>query len=54
MSEEVPKGSVEAGTRVRLPAGAEPPVEVYVNGVRRAEGPTTASSAATSSSPGRS
>ena len=39
MSEQhVPKGSVAAGTRIRLPAGAEPPIEVYVNGVRRAEG----------------
>ena len=38
MSEDVPKGSVAAGTRIRLPADAEPPVEVYVNGVRRAEG----------------
>ena len=38
MSEDVPKGSVAAGTRIRLPAAAEPPVEVYVNGVRRAEG----------------
>ena len=38
MSEDVPKGSVTAGTRIRLPAAAEPPIEVYVNGVRRAEG----------------
>ncbi|HEX6116233.1 MAG TPA: hypothetical protein VFY99_03985 [Solirubrobacterales bacterium] len=38
MSEGVPKGSVAAGTRVRLPEGAEPPVEVFVNGVRRSEG----------------
>jgi hypothetical protein len=34
----VPKGSVAAGRRVRLPAGAEPPVTVYVNGVAQAEG----------------
>ena len=38
MSDRVPKGSVAAGTRVKLPAGAEPPIKVYVNGVRRAEG----------------
>lgn len=35
---EVPKGSVAAGRRVRLPAGAEPPITVYVNGVPQAEG----------------
>jgi hypothetical protein len=35
---EVPKGSYAAGRRVRLPAGAEAPVKVYVNGVERAEG----------------
>jgi hypothetical protein len=35
---EIPRGSVAAGRRVRLPAGAEPPIVVYVNGVRRAEG----------------
>lgn len=35
---EVPKGSVAAGRRVRLPAGAEPPITVYVNGVVQAEG----------------
>jgi hypothetical protein len=38
MSEEIPKGSVAAGTRVRLPAGAEPPINVYINGVRQEEG----------------
>lgn len=38
MSDGAPKGSVEAGTRVRLPAGAEPPIDVYVNGIRRNEG----------------
>jgi len=38
VSEHVPKGSVAAGTRVKLPAGAEPPVAVYVNGVRATEG----------------
>jgi hypothetical protein len=35
---EVPKGSVAAGRRVRLPRGAEPPIRVYVNGVEQAEG----------------
>ena len=38
MSEEIPKGSVAAGTRVRLPAGAKPPIVVYINGVRQREG----------------
>jgi hypothetical protein len=35
---EVPEGSVAVGRRVRLPRGAEPPLAVYVNGVRQAEG----------------
>jgi hypothetical protein len=35
---EVPKGSFEAGRRVRLPRGAQPPVVVYVNGVEQVEG----------------
>jgi len=30
--------SVEAGRRVRLPAGAEGPVEVFVNGTQETEG----------------
>jgi hypothetical protein len=34
---QVPEGSVAAGRRVRLPRGAEPPVVVYVNGVRQVE-----------------
>ena len=34
---EIPKGSVAAGRRVRLPAGAEPPIVVYVNGIQQAE-----------------
>lgn len=38
MSDEVPKGSVAVGRRVRLPAGAEPPIVVYVNGVAQREG----------------
>ena len=35
---EVPKGSVAAGRRVRLPTGAEPPITVYINGIPQAEG----------------
>jgi hypothetical protein len=35
---EIPKGSFAAGRRVRLPAGAEPPIRVYVNGIEQAEG----------------
>ena len=35
---EVPEGSVAAGRRVRLPRGAEPPIVVYLNGVRQTEG----------------
>jgi hypothetical protein len=34
---EIPKGSVAVGRRVRLPAGAEPPIVVYVNGIQQAE-----------------
>lgn len=30
--------SVEAGRRVRLPAGAEPPISVFVNGTEQREG----------------
>jgi hypothetical protein len=36
---EVPKGSVAVGTVVRMPAGAEPPFTVFVNGVEQREGP---------------
>ena len=32
------RGSEEVGRRVRLPGGAERPIEVYVNGVKRSEG----------------
>jgi hypothetical protein len=35
---EVPEGSVAAGRRVRVPAGATPPITVYVNGVAQTEG----------------
>lgn len=38
VSEEIPKGSYAAGRRVRLPAGAEPPFAVFVNGVEQREG----------------
>ena len=37
-STEIPKGSYAAGRRVRLPAGAEPPFSVFVNGVEQSEG----------------
>jgi hypothetical protein len=35
---EVPKGSYAAGNRVKLPAGAEPPFTVFINGVEQALG----------------
>ena len=35
---EIPRGSVAAGRRARLPQGAQPPIVVYVNGVQQAEG----------------
>lgn len=35
---EVPEGSVAAGRRVRLPAGATAPITVYINGVAQTEG----------------
>jgi len=35
---DIPKGSVAAGRRVRLPRGAQPPITVYVNGIEQAEG----------------
>ncbi len=34
----VPKGSYAAGERVKIPAGAEAPYTVYVNGVEQVEG----------------
>ena len=33
---EIPKGSYAAGRRVKLPAGAQPPFVVFVNGVEQA------------------
>jgi hypothetical protein len=35
---DIPKGSYAAGRRLRLPAGAEPPYSVFVNGVEQHEG----------------
>lgn len=36
--QEIPKGSYAAGHRVPLPAGAERPITVFINGVPQAEG----------------
>ena len=40
MSEDaaVPKGSEAVGRRIKLPAGAEPPFTVFVNGIEQSEG----------------
>jgi hypothetical protein len=38
VADEIPKGSYAAGRRVRLPAGAEAPYAVFVNGVEQREG----------------
>jgi hypothetical protein len=38
VAEEVPKGSVAVGRRVRLPRGAEPPIVVYINGIQQKAG----------------
>ena len=35
---EIPKGSYAAGHRVKLPAGAEAPYAVFINGVDQREG----------------
>lgn len=37
-STEIPKGSYAAGERVRLPAGAEQPFTVFINGIEQSEG----------------
>lgn len=37
-STEIPKGSYAAGRRLKLPAGAEAPYAVFVNGVEQREG----------------
>ncbi|MGA8745784.1 MAG: hypothetical protein WB507_07965 [Solirubrobacterales bacterium] len=34
---EIPKGSYAAGNRVKLPARAEPPFVVFINGVEQSE-----------------
>ena len=34
----IPEGSYAAGRKVKLPAGAERPIAVFVNGVRQVEG----------------
>ncbi|HEY6731568.1 MAG TPA: hypothetical protein VI039_11140 [Solirubrobacterales bacterium] len=34
---EIPKGSYAAGERVKLPAGAEPPFTVFINGVEQSK-----------------
>jgi hypothetical protein len=35
---EIPKGSYAAGRRVKLPAGAEAPYTVFINGVEQRKG----------------
>ena len=35
---EIPKGSYAAGERVKLPAGAEPPYTVFINGIEQSKG----------------
>lgn len=35
---DIPKGSYAAGERVRIPAGAEPPITVFINGIEQTEG----------------
>lgn len=35
---DIPKGSYAAGERVRIPAGAEPPFTVFINGIEQSEG----------------
>jgi hypothetical protein len=37
-STEIPKGSYAAGERVALPAGAEGPFAVFINGIEQREG----------------
>lgn len=32
---DIPKGSYAAGERVKLPAGAEPPYAVFINGIEQ-------------------
>ncbi|HEY1285391.1 MAG TPA: hypothetical protein VGF04_04830 [Solirubrobacterales bacterium] len=35
---DIPKGSYAAGRRLKLPAGAEAPYTVFVNGIEQSEG----------------
>jgi hypothetical protein len=35
---EIPKGSFAAGERVKLPAGAEPPFTLFINGIEQGPG----------------
>jgi hypothetical protein len=35
---DIPKGSYAAGRRLKLPAGAQPPYAVFINGVEQREG----------------
>ncbi|MGB7588804.1 MAG: hypothetical protein WBM00_08860 [Solirubrobacterales bacterium] len=35
---DIPKGSYAAGRRVKLPAGAEAPYTVFINGIEQREG----------------
>ncbi len=37
-STDIPKGSYAAGERVQIPAGAEPPFTVFINGIEQVEG----------------
>lgn len=37
-STDIPKGSYAAGERVKLPAGAEPPFTVFINGIEQSAG----------------
>ena len=37
-STEIPKGSYAAGERVKIPAGAEPPFTVFINGIEQSAG----------------
>ncbi len=37
-STEIPKGSYDAGNRVKLPARAQPPFAVFINGIEQVEG----------------
>ena len=36
--QKIPKGSYAAGRRIAVPAGAEGPIVVYINGVAQTEG----------------